>query len=51
LGGESPDLIKLQIAARVSLSACGQRGFKDQGYVSLLQYDAMNAVLDAGHAV
>jgi hypothetical protein len=25
--------------------------FKDQGYVSLLQYDAMNAVLDAGHAV
>ena len=24
--------------------------FKDQGYVSLLQYDAMNAVLDAGHA-
>ncbi len=25
--------------------------FRDQGYVSLLQYDAMNAVLDAGHAV
>jgi hypothetical protein len=25
--------------------------FKEQGYVSLLQYDAMNAVLNAGHAV